>query len=282
MSAQNRSATQYAVFLAAIDLDMPLRGVLAATARLAGLFDARVIGATAGQCSIAPFFAEGAVAEKYLAESQAELHAHFRKIEQEFRKAHAGLSDRIEWHCAERLPDGYLTAAARSADCLVVARPSPHASRMRGPDVANLIMQAGRPVLVVSPDEPRFSLDRVLVAWKDTREARRAVSDALPILARAKDVHVLAFQEPEANEVSTLAGADDVVNWLSRHGIRAVAIARPSYGSVGKAVDESASELGADLIVAGAYGHSRFMEWLLGGVTQHLLWRTKANIFFSY
>jgi nucleotide-binding universal stress UspA family protein len=282
MSVVSRVTMDFAVFMAAIDLDMPSRGVLSAAASLAATFDARVIGATAGECSISPYFAEGPVAEKYLAESQAELHSQFKAAEQEFRKAHAALSDRIEWRCAERLPDGFLIGAARASDCIVVARPSQHGNLMRGPDVANLMMQVGRPVLVVSPNATRFSIDRVLIAWKDTRESRRAVSDALPILVRAKEVHILAFHEPEASEVATLAGADDVVNWLARHCIHAVAIGRPAFGSVGNAIDEGALELGADLIVAGAYGHSRFMEWLLGGVTRHLLWNTKTNVLFSH
>lgn len=282
MSIEGKYVSKYAVIMAALDLDMPARGVLAATVKLAKIFDARVVGATAGECSLSPYFAEGPVADKYLAESQAELHAQFKTLEEQFRQMHAALADRIEWRCAERLPDGFLVGAARAADCVIAARPSPHANLMRGPDVANLLMQSGRPVLVVSPEASSFSLDRVLVAWKDTREARRAVSDALPFLAQAKEVHVLAIHEPEASEASTLAGADDVVNWLARHGIHSVAIARPTFGSVGKSIDEAASELGADLVVSGAYGHSRFMEWLLGGVTQHLLRRAKTNVLFSH
>ncbi len=164
----------------------------------------------------------------------------------------------------------------------MTARPSPHGNLMHGPDVANLVMQAGRPVLVVPSDAATFSADRVLVAWKDTREARRAVSDALPLLTKAKEVHVVAIPEPEGNDAATLAGADDVVNWLARHGVQAAAIARPDFGGVGKSIERVADEIGADIIVAGAFGHSRFMEWLLGGVTRHLLRSAKACVLFSH
>jgi nucleotide-binding universal stress UspA family protein len=282
MSVESKLMARYAVIMAAIDLDMPSRGVLVATEKLATIFNARVIGAAAGECSLSPYFAEGPAADQYLEASQAELHAQFKMLEKKFRRAHVALADRIEWRCAERLPDRFLLAASRSADCVVTARPSPHGNLLRGPDVAHLLMQAGRPVLVVSPEAKHFSLDRVLVAWKDTRESRRAASDALPILAQAKEVHILAIPEPETSEASTLAGADDVVNWLARHGIHAVAIARPAFGSIGNSIEAAASEIGADLIVAGAYGHSRFTEWLLGGVTQHLLRYAKANVLFSH
>jgi nucleotide-binding universal stress UspA family protein len=282
MPIERKFITKIAVIQAAIDLDMTSRGVFAATAKLATMFDARVIGAVAGECSLSPYFAEGPVADRYLEATRADLHAQFKTLEQQFRRSHAALADRIEWRSAERLPDGFQLAAARSADCIVTARPSPHGNPMRGPDVANLLMQAGRPVLVVPPEASNFAMDRVLVAWKNTREARRAVSDALPMLAQAKEVHILAVPEPETSESATLADADDVVSWLAHHGIHAVAVARPASGGIGKAIDEAGSEMGADLIVAGAYGHSRFMEWLLGGVTQHLLRRARVNVLLSH
>lgn len=276
------NAMNYAVILAALDLDMPPRGVLAASARLTQMFDAQAVGVAAGEITISPYFAEGAAADRFLAQGQAELREQLNSLRQKFCAAHAGRDDRIEWRVAERLPDGVMIASARAADLIVTARPSPHANLLRGPDVANLVMQAGRPVLVVPPDAERFSADRILVAWKDTREARRAVSDALPFLAKAKEVHILVIPEPETSKSESLAGADDVVSWLARHGIHAVAVLRPNFGSVGRSIEDAAQEFGADMIVAGAFGHSRFMEWLLGGVTQHLLRSAKFGVFLSH
>jgi nucleotide-binding universal stress UspA family protein len=283
MSADVRINTaSYAVVMAAFDLDMPARGVLTASARLAGLFDARVIGVAAAENSISPYFAEGPIADKYIAQSEADLREQLKSLQQQFRETHAARRDQVEWRVAERLPDGFMIASARAADLIVTARPSPNGNLMHGPDVANLVMQAGRPVLVVPSDATSFSADRVLVAWKDTREARRAVSDALPLLAKGKEVHVVAIPEPESNDAATLASADDVVNWLARHGVQAAAIARPDLGGVGKSIEHAADEIGADIIVAGAFGHSRFMEWLLGGVTRHLLRSAKACVLFSH
>jgi nucleotide-binding universal stress UspA family protein len=283
MTADVRINTaSYAVIMSALDLDMPARGVLAASARLAELFDARAIGVAAGENTISPYFAEGPIADKYIAQGESDLREQLKSLQHQFCNVHAARSDKAEWRVAERLPDGFMIASARAADLIVTARPSPHANLMHGPDVANLVMQAGRPVLVVPPDAETFSADRILVAWKDTREARRAVSDALPLLTKAKEVHIVAIPEPEANAATTLAGADDVVNWLARHGVRAVAVAPPDFGGVGKSIENAADEFGADIIVAGAFGHSRFMEWLLGGVTRHLLRNAKASVLFSH
>jgi nucleotide-binding universal stress UspA family protein len=272
----------YAVLMAALDLDLPTRGVLTATAKLADLFGARTVGVAAGEATISPYYAEGPVAEKFIAATEAELRAQLKSVEKAFRQANASRCERIEWRSAERLPDGFILSSARVVDLIVVARPQPLGNLMRGPDVGNLMMQAGRPVLVVPSDAPDFSVDRVLVAWKDTREARRAVSDALPILKKAKEVHLVVIPEHEMDEAAGIAGADDVVNFLARHNVKAFAIARPDYGNVGKSIEECAEELGADIIVSGAFGHSRFMEWLLGGVTRHLLGSAKTSVLFSH
>jgi nucleotide-binding universal stress UspA family protein len=271
----------YAVVMAALDLDSNPRGVLNASATLAEIFGTRTLGVAAGECTISPYYAEGPVADEFIAASRAELRALLNSLKEQFHAVHAARRDKAEFQSTERLPDGVMIAAARGADLVVAARPSDSANLMRGPDVGNLMMQAGRPVLVV-PGEAQFSAERVLVAWKDTREARRAVHDALPILSKAREVHLLAVHEPEANDATTLAGADDVVNWLARHGVKAVAIGRPDYGSVGKSIEQFADDIGADLIVAGAFGRSRFMEWLLGGVTRHLLRASKRSVLFSH
>jgi nucleotide-binding universal stress UspA family protein len=272
----------YAVVMAALDLDSTPRGVLNASARLAEIFGARVLGVAAGECTISPYFAEGPAADKFVASSRAELRTLLNSLKEQFHAVHAARCDKAEFRSTERLPDGVMIAAARGADLVVVARSSESTNLIHGPDVGNLMMQTGRPVLVVPGDAAQFSAERVLVAWKDTREARRAVHDALPILSRAREVHLVAVHEPEANDATTLSGADDVVNWLERHGVKAVAIARPDYGGVGKSIEHFADEIGADLIVAGAFGRSRFMEWLLGGATHHLLNASKRSVLFSH
>lgn len=272
----------YAVVMTALDLDSTPRGALAASAKFAETFGARSLGVAAGECTISPYYAEGPVAQGFIEAEQAELRAQLKSLAEQFRQVHATRRDQVEFRLAERLPDGVMIAAARAADLIVVARPGSSVNLMHGPDVGNLLMRAGRPVLVVPAEASELSFDRVLVAWKDTREARRAVSDAMPILRRARQVHLLAVQEPEGGDAATLAAADDIVNWLARHRVKAVATARPAYGGIGQSIDEYAMEIGADLIVAGAYGRSRITEWLFGGVTHHLLHVSKRIVLFSH
>jgi len=120
-------------------------------------------------------------------------------------------------------------------------------------------------VLLTADGEETFNGEHVVIAWKDTREARRAVSDALPFLKRARHVTIVAA---EAGEASFF----ELVRRLERHGVGAqVETIKPSHGHVAAALEDTAAKLGADLIVAGAYGHTRLGEWMLGGVTQDFL-----------
>jgi nucleotide-binding universal stress UspA family protein len=110
----------------------------------------------------------------------------------------------------------------------------------------------------------------VLVAWKDTRETRRAVADALPLLRKASHVTVVTVTgiETPAEAKSRVA---DVVGWLKHHAVTAVPVVVRSTGDDAAQLQGTARDQDAGVIVAGAYGHSRLREWALGGVTRHLL-----------
>jgi nucleotide-binding universal stress UspA family protein len=116
-----------------------------------------------------------------------------------------------------------------------------------------------------------LDLRSVLVAWNDTTEARRAISDALPLLRKASDVTVAELIDDETRRPSAQARLDDVVAWLSRHGATARAQVANDHGHTATQLETIAADVGAGLIVAGAYGHSRFREWVLGGVTRKLV-----------
>jgi nucleotide-binding universal stress UspA family protein len=118
----------------------------------------------------------------------------------------------------------------------------------------------------------KLDFGRVVIGWKDTRESRRAVSDALPLLKKAGHVSVVAIAD-EADFDSVRLQLGDVVSWLGRHGVVAEALVSTSTGDDANRLNDIAWEQGAGVIVAGAYGHSRFREWALGGVTRDLLLR---------
>jgi len=116
-----------------------------------------------------------------------------------------------------------------------------------------------------------LDLRSILVAWKDTPEARRAIVDALPMLRKAKDVTVVEIVEDDVDRPAAMSGVNDVVTWLSHHGVLAAEQVPSERGHAGAQLERIASEVGAGLIVAGAYGHLRFREWILGGVTKRLV-----------
>jgi nucleotide-binding universal stress UspA family protein len=181
----------------------------------------------------------------------------------------AGEQVQTAWRSAEAGALAYLIQQARAADLIVVGR---HGTADGDPGEMDvmpgpLLMEAGRPVLVVPPGIEHLSADRIVVAWKDTPEARRAVSAALPFLRQADHVHVVTVG-PEAR----LQGAEDVAAHLMRHDVNAST--RLLFGGPPDEADEVlrfARREYADLLVMGAYGHSRLREWAFGGMTRDIL-----------
>lgn len=147
------------------------------------------------------------------------------------------------------------------------------------PDIGELVLTTGRPVLALAPTAERLKAGNIVVAWKDTREARRAIADALPFLRGADQVLVATVDEGDYS--SERARLETIVSWLHLHGVPARGEVLPMGRGLAQTVHNAAAAVGADLIVAGGYGHSRFREWLLGGMTQALLEQPALNLFLS-
>ena len=112
---------------------------------------------------------------------------------------------------------------------------------------------------------------RVTVAWKDTRESRRALRDALPLLRKAEQIVVTEICERELEVADSQRRLRDVAQYLSRQGVSCVADrVRPAEGTTAETLSRFVHDELSDLIVAGAYGHSRVGEWVFGGMTQEL------------
>ena len=180
----------------------------------------------------------------------------------------------IEWRSI--LHPGPLEARViretRSAD-LVIASANYRGSLTRGTpylNIGDLVMQSGRPVLIIPPATVELKARNVLVGWNDTRESRRAVSDALPWLQTAERVLVVQVARKKDIEQAK-QGVADVVRWLKGHQVPAEGMTVSEHGRNAPQLEAVAGTEGIDLIVAGAYGHSRFREWALGGVTRNLL-----------
>jgi nucleotide-binding universal stress UspA family protein len=243
---------------------------LHAAVDLARQFDATLIGVGGGE----PLYIDNSIIAAYDDGSSIRNmdrldSAELADAEARFRMATGLLQSGAIWRSGRDYPDRALQACAAGADLIV-------ASAQRGPKtstaaVCDVVLRAGIPVVAVPTNLPAIRTKNIVVAWKNTREARRAVSDALPLLIAAENVTVLCVCSPtEASADYT--GLDDVISRLTRHGARAMAkrLERASP-TVFDALTKFAEAQSADLIVAGAYGHSRLGEWILGGVTQDLL-----------
>jgi nucleotide-binding universal stress UspA family protein len=160
----------------------------------------------------------------------------------------------------------------RVADLIVAGQTDPEwdlSPLMDFPE--RLALESGRPVLVI-PCAGRYATvgRRVVIAWKRSREAARAVFDALPLLREAEAVHILEIKD-HAEDANTLARDTAIAAALGRHGIKPeVRTSTASDISVGDEILSRASDLDADLLVMGAYGHSRFRELVFGGATRHI------------
>lgn len=199
-----------------------------------------------------------------------------------FRAATASLRKPALWEAGLRQPAAALALASRAADLIVAAAPTAgRADPFRQAPPTDLVMTAGRPVFVVAPAGDAFRGERVVVAWKDTREARRALTDALPLLGRAHEVLVLEVCDKAETEDAGIR-TRDVADALARHGCTARPLVCPSHGDDGHEILHQASLFGADLVVAGAYGHSRLGEWAFGGVTRALLAQTTTHLLLSH
>jgi len=213
------------------------------------------------------------------------LAAEMETLEAEFQGALRARARMLEFRTARPSVDlaEAISHQARSADLIVTcpARGDRH-DASRALNTGALVMQAGRPVLLVPPSATTLLPARIMIGWKDTRETRRAVSDAVPFLQRATEVRVVEIVA-EGHMDSAWRHLDDLLRWLKSHGVSARAALIPSSG------DDDASQLHAaaereacDVIVAGVYGHRRFREWMLGGVTRDLLLSPKRCSLVSH
>lgn len=246
---------------------------LEVAAQLAERFGARVIGTAAAEFSPPLYFTEGEPAQRLIDQGWAAVKDRLKALEGEFRAVMKNRALEVEWRCAEDFPTRFVVQQARACDIIVVGEAA--RGGLADPFVqvnpSDLVLQVGRPLLVVPETCNWLDLRSVLVAWKDTAESRRAISDALPLLQKSTDVTIVEVVEDEADRAAALLRVEDVAAWLSRHGVQASRQVPGQCGDAATQLERIASEVGAGVVIAGAYGHSRLSEWILGGVTRRLV-----------
>ncbi len=199
------------------------------------------------------------------------------------RVAAAGRAEgiEIEFRRVEGVAEDALLVHARHADLTVLSQAAGPAAGDQTRTIEALLLGSGRPVLLL-PAVGRAAVPgrHVLVAWNGSREAARALADALPILKRAQFVTVLSADP--AQSARRLPGADIALH-LARHGVK-VATSTTYAGDIGigDALLNRATDLGADLLVMGGYGHSRTREAIFGGATRHVLDHMTVPVFMSH
>ncbi|ACL60075.1 universal stress protein [Methylobacterium nodulans] len=269
----------YASIMVSLDLGPAAAARVQLAADLAGRFDARLIGVAARHVPDPVTAADIAEVEQIFEAEKDRVVEELGQARDLFERAANSYAE-TAWRSAIAPGIAYLALQARAADLLVVGR---HGARdgdagPLGVPPGPLLMEAGRPILVVPPGLTRMRAEHAVVAWKDTPEARRAVLAALPLLRRASDVLVLGIApETDAKAVG------DVADFLVRHGVAAAAKTVPeSEIRAGAAILANTAAQRADLLVMGAYGHSRLREWLFGGVTREILQTATACCLMSH
>jgi nucleotide-binding universal stress UspA family protein len=257
----------YAALMVYVDPDRVPEQLIQLAAHLADKFNAALIGLSA----VAPLVANGLLASEM---NPAHIKVTRAKLVDKgnwFRSVASTIHRNVEWRPVLDVPTEAVAREARSADLIMIAQHEALRDVYTGLDPGGAILRVGRPTLVVPDGVSSLRGDHVVIGWKDTREARRAVRDAIPFLRKATRVTIMEIC-PLGEEGAAQERMDDVVRYLNRHHI----IGRPRVilhgdGSGAALLTRLAQDEGADLLVTGAYGHTRLGEWIFGGVTRELL-----------
>lgn len=272
-------ANEWRRVLVPVDLGAATPARLRAALSLAQLFDADLIGVAAEDLLFAAA-AEGVGVTPDLIELERDrIETELGAAGRIFREI-VGERPGAEWRCAVSGSHAYVAEQARTADIVVASRRGSHDPEpgTMGVDPGDLVLRLGVPLLVMPPANGEIRIGTALVAWKNTREARRALRDALPLLRRADGVLITSVGA-ELEDPSL----PDLQVYFRRHGIDS----RVHHGAhpvqtVGTEILDLAGRESVGLIVAGAYGHSRLTEWFFGGVTRDLLRASPVPLFVSH
>ncbi len=240
--------------------------------RLAGQFDAHLVALHALTRADLPAYLVAEAGISIVDKQKRLLATQASRAESAFRQAVSAAGwTKSEWRASAEDALDEVALHARYADLLVLGQPAEDDADVDRDFAERAVLSAGRPTLVI-PYAGSFPTigTRALVAWNGSREATRALTDAIPMLERSSVVYVMVF-DADVRRHGDDPGAD-VALYLARHGIRVEVMRERAVDiDVGNKILSRAADLSIDLIVMGAYGHWRLREWVTGGVTRTLL-----------
>ena len=276
---------QYQDILVHIDDGEAAPGRLALAVELAERFGAHLTGVYVDPGLALPTLVDVPVSPSLIEDLENEHRERRSRAERRFRETLDRTDVESEWRLAEGELGETLSRHARYTDLAVLGQEGADDQKMViGGLPDSVALTCGRPVLVVPYIGVQSAPGKhVIVAWNGSREAARAVNDALPILKGADKVEVMCAN-PHRGELqdADLPGADLCLH-LARHGVKAEAQTQTASDlEIGDLLLSRASDHGADLIVMGAYGHARWREVVLGGVTRQLLEQMTVPVLMSH
>ena len=254
--------------------------------RLAARHAAHVMGLMVRERIHVPEYAKAHLPPAYVDEQRLAADAVHARVRQKFEGLANAAGVANEWHTTEGDPVSQVALYSRHTDVSVIGQHNPQGGGYGTvSDLAeHVVLASGRPVLAVPyvGTYPTVGA-RVMVAWDASREAARAVADALPVLRGAEHVAILSANPGSGTDGEGRIPGADIARHLARHGVKVVA-ERVSADDVPIAdlILNHITDEGIDLVVMGAYGHARIRELWLGGVTRRLMRNMTAPVLFSH
>ena len=227
------------------------------------------------------------VTAQLIEQNRAFHQAESGKVKALFEAAFGDEDVHAEWRFCETMrvsPLPEIIDQGRAAELIVTPHMGDAEDTFEDGRIAErLLLESGRPVLIVPAGEFASIGTDITIGWNASREAARAVFDALPLLSEADNVHIVWVDPRLSSGQSASRAADDIAASLARAGVHCEAVeATAAGGGIGAELLNRARDYGSDLIVMGGYGRTRFREMIFGGATRHVLDHMKVPVLMSH
>ncbi len=255
---------------------------------IAKKYDAHLIGLhVLPKINIQPFAVPVDIPQEVLEAQKKAFQEEADRVKAHFNEVTGRESISTEWRGVVDQKTSIATRTvenAHYADLIVTGQGKPEGPDEMAELCERLIMEAGRPIYLV-PRETKVNQagDVILLAWNASRESARAAFDALPFLHNSRQVNIVWIEPEDSAGQSLDLGGSEIATTLARHGVQAeITWPTEKTGGIGLSLNEQVARSGADLVVMGGYGHSRFREYIFGGATRHMLANMSVPILISH